>query len=110
MSRIRSAILIVLLVLFIWAGAGSISFAVVELTGGGPQGEQGPQGLRGLTGPQGPPAGPDPSIDLGLFRLASMWAVTRTGEPSYHRATVDCIRYILSNIGSAADCLFVVEP
>ncbi len=49
----KRILLVVSLVLFVWIGSGAISYTVVELTGGGPQGEQGergPRGERGFTG------------------------------------------------------------
>ena len=41
------------LVLFTWAGSGVVSYAAVELTGGGPQGEQGERGSQGQRGADG---------------------------------------------------------
>lgn len=49
----KRILLVVSLVLFVWIGSGAISYTIVELTGGGPQGEQGergPRGERGFTG------------------------------------------------------------
>ena len=52
----KTTILVILLILFTWAGAGGISYGIVKLTGGGSQGEQGP------AGPQGPSGAPGQSI------------------------------------------------
>ena len=49
----KRILLVVSLVLFIWIGSGAISYTVVELTGGGPQGEQGERGPRGERGSTG---------------------------------------------------------
>lgn len=111
--RLKTAILVVLLVLLTWAGAGGISFAVVELTGGGPQGEQGLQGPPGPPGPRGL-AGTTPSLDAidlqelrgALERLAALWASNQTGESTSHPVTIACAVYILTGGGSAADCRF----
>ena len=46
----KRILLVMSLVLFIWIGSGAISYTIVELTGGGPQGEQGERGERGFTG------------------------------------------------------------
>ena len=54
--RKRTVALLVLFVVFTWAGAGGIAYGVVELTGGGPQGEQGEQGPKGERGPAAPAA------------------------------------------------------
>ena len=51
--RLKSALPLIFLVLVTWAGAAGISYAVVEITGGGPRGEQGPRGPIGLRGPAG---------------------------------------------------------
>lgn len=61
--RLKSAILVIFLVLVTWAGAGGISYAVVELTGGGPQGEQGPRGPAGPPGPSAVPASSGSACD-----------------------------------------------
>ena len=52
---LKSTILVVFLVLVTWMGAAGISLTVVEITGGGPQGEQGLPGASGPAGPAGPP-------------------------------------------------------
>ncbi len=54
--RKRTVALLVLFVVLTWAGAGGIAYGVVELTGGGPQGEQGEQGPKGERGPAAPAA------------------------------------------------------
>lgn len=61
--RGKTTVLVVLLILFTWAGAGGISYGIVELAGGGPQGEQGPPG------PQGPSGAPGQSPVLGASDL-----------------------------------------
>jgi hypothetical protein len=60
--NLKPAILLIVFVLITWIGAGGISYAVVELTAGGPQGEQGiqgPAGPAGLTGYAATPATAD---------------------------------------------------
>ncbi len=54
--RKRTVALLVLFVVLTWAGAAGIAYGVVELTGGGPQGEQGEQGPTGERGPAAPAA------------------------------------------------------
>lgn len=49
----RRFLLVVSVVLLIWAGSAGMAYGVVELTGGGPQGEQGERGPRGERGPAG---------------------------------------------------------
>ena len=45
--------LLVAFLILAWVGSAAISYGVVELTGGGPDGEQGVQGRQGDTGRQG---------------------------------------------------------
>ncbi len=52
--RKRTVALLVLFVVLTWSGAAGIAYGVVELTGGGPQGEQGPKGERGPAAPAAP--------------------------------------------------------
>ncbi len=116
--------LFVAFALVVWAGSAGISYAVVELTGGGPQGEQGPQGARGERGPQGqrgesvtaPPSGSGLSnFDLwnDILRLSNMWAVDqiaqqRPGESitGDHPAVESCLDYIMNGEGSFVECGF----
>ena len=49
----RTIVILLLFVILTWGGSASIAYGVVELTGGGPQGEQGEQGLRGAPGKRG---------------------------------------------------------
>jgi len=53
--NLKSTILVVFLVLVTSIGAAGISLTVVEITGGGLQGEQGLPGPSGPAGPAGPP-------------------------------------------------------
>lgn len=52
-SRSRTILLVLCLIFVTWVGSASIAYGVVELTGGGPQGEQGPSGDRGPKGSAG---------------------------------------------------------
>lgn len=54
--RKSTVALLVLFVVLTWAGAAGFAYGVVELTGGGPQGEQGEQGPKGERGPAAPAA------------------------------------------------------
>lgn len=65
----RTIALLVFVVILAWAGSAGISYGVVRLTGGGPQGEQGPPGPAG---PQGPPGPQGPS---GSSAAAETFAV-----------------------------------
>jgi len=110
MSRTTIALLI-LFVILTWAGSASIAYGVVELTGGGPQGEQGEQGEQGTRGERGPagPAGDsgiDFSTDPALQRLAEMWAVERLALPGTHPQVQACIDYVMDGTGSFAECGF----
>ena len=49
-GRSRTILLVLSLVLLTWAGSAVVAYGIVELTGGGPQGEQGPRGARGPSG------------------------------------------------------------
>ena len=61
---LKSTILVVFLVLVTWMGAAGISLTVVEITGGGPQGEQGLPGPSGPAGPPGSSAAPPSSASV----------------------------------------------
>ena len=73
---------VVLGILFIciaWAGAAGVAYGVVEVSGGGEQGEQGPPGIQGepgATGEEGPQgaAGNDAAMEM-IKRLGTLFAV-----------------------------------
>ena len=106
---LKTVMLLVLFVILTWGGSAGIAYGVVELTGGGSQGEQGEQGERGERGPQGTRglAGAGTGLDSsGLRTLATFWAAAQVGENTSHPATVACVEFILSRVGSSADCKF----
>ena len=49
----RTTVILLLFAILTWGGSAGIAYGVVELTGGGPQGEQGEQGPRGAPGKRG---------------------------------------------------------
>ncbi len=108
----RTIMLLVLFVILTWGGSAAIAYGVVELTGGGPQGEQGLQGEQGDRGPRGTagPAGSSNTDNSALFRLAGMWAIGRIADDrgefvtGAHPAVLACLAYILSGEGSAVEC------
>ncbi len=104
----RTIMLLVLFVILTWGGSAAIAYGVVELTGGGPQGEQGEQGKRGLTGPAGTSGDFDLFRTSGLERLAEMWASTQTRESTQHPQTRACVDHIMRGTGSGADCGFTL--
>jgi hypothetical protein len=109
---------VVLGVLFIciaWAGAGSIAYGVVEVSGGGPQGEQGPQGPRGETGlageegPQGP-AGNDAAMEM-VKRLTALFAVQQKSSlqggafVAFNDPDIGaCVEYIITGEPDVSAC------
>lgn len=113
-SRMRTILLVLSLVLVTWLGSAGIAYGVVELTGGGPQGEQGEQGPRGERGPAGS-AGESAfglSSDPALQRLAALWAVERISQQrgesisGAHPQVQACIDYIMDGTGSFVECGF----
>ena len=107
----RTIMLLLLFVILTWGGSAGIAYGVVELTGGGPQGEQGErgeqgeQGVRGLRGSAGS-SGTDFGTNLPLQRLAQLWAVAQVGESGAHPQTEACIDYIMKGTGSFVECGF----
>ena len=99
----RTIMLLLLFVTLTWGGSAGIAFGVVELTGGGPQGEQGKRGERGPTGERGS-AGE--AARFSTQRMAAMFAVEAIGEPTTHPQTQACIDYIMDNEGSFVECGF----
>ena len=76
MTITQFVVLGILFILVAWAGASSVAYGVVELSGGceqGPPGLQGEQGPEGAMGPQGP-AGDDAAMEM-IKRLGSLFAV-----------------------------------
>jgi hypothetical protein len=107
-SRWRTILLVLSLVSVMWVGSAGIAYGVVELTGGGPQGEQGEQGLRGTRGATGPAgsSGTDFGTSLALERLAEMWAVERLRYAGDHPQVQACVDYVMDGTGSFAECGF----
>ena len=119
--RMRTVALLVLFVILTWAGSAGIAYGVVELTGGGPQGEQGEQGEQGDRGKQGlrgtaGEAAADFEVGSGIHpldlslstrRLAEMFAANTLGEASTHPRTIACVDYIMNNEGSFVECGFL---
>lgn len=113
--RKTTVVLLVLFVILTWAGSAGVAYGVVELTGGGPQGERGEQGEQGPRGEQGPAgsSGTDFGANLALERLANMWAVNVyaqrnpgeaiSGSDARVRA---CVDYIMDGTGSFVECGF----
>ncbi len=128
----RTIVILLLFVILTWGGSAAIAYGVVELTGGGPQGEQGEQGPRGAPGKRGTrgltgAAGTSPSDVLvpfegnihpsvGLEILARFWATEAISQllgenvTTMHPQVEDCVSYITEVEGlfnnSAADCGF----
>ncbi len=104
----RTVMLLLLFVILTWGGSAGIAYGVVELTGGGPQGEQGEQGERGPRGSAGSTgsSGTDFGTNLALQRLAQMWAASQVGESTVHPQTKACIDYIMKGTGSFVECGF----
>jgi hypothetical protein len=76
MTATQFVVLGILFILIAWAGASTVAYGVVELTGGGEQGlpgAQGEPGPEGAIGPQGP-AGNDAAMEM-IKRLGAMFAV-----------------------------------
>ena len=76
MTLTQFVVLGILFILIAWAGASTIAYGVVELSGGGeqgPPGVQGEPGSEGEIGPQGP-AGDDAAMEM-IKRLSSLFAV-----------------------------------
>ena len=101
----RTIMILLLFVILTWGGSAGIAYGVVELTGGGPQGEQGEQGERGPRGSAGA-SGTDFGTNLPLQRLAQMWAASELGESTLHPQTKACIDYIMKGHGSFVECGF----
>ncbi len=108
-SRSRTILIVLSLLLRTWAGSAGIAYGVVELTGGGPQGEQGEQGSRGATGSPGSSGalGTDFGTVGALQRLAGMWAVGTLREGGDHPQVQACIDYIMDGTGSFVECGFI---
>lgn len=76
MTVTQFVVLGILFILIAWAGASSVAYGVVELSGGGDQGPpglQGEPGPDGAAGPQGP-AGDDAAMEM-IKRLGALFAV-----------------------------------
>ena len=114
-SRSRTILLVLSLILVMWVGSAGVAYGVVELTGGGPQGEQGPKGDQGARGSVGP-SGTDLGTSSSLQRLARMWAIEALlregivgpGEylSSTHPQVKACVDYIIDGKGSFVECGF----
>ena len=76
MTVTQFVVLGILFILIAWAGASTVAYGVVELTGGGeqgPRGAQGEPGPEGEIGPQGPD-GDDAAMEM-IKRLSALFAV-----------------------------------
>ena len=62
----RTVVILLLFMILTWGGVAGITYGVVELTAGGPQGERGEQGARGERGPRGETAD-SPFIRTDVF-------------------------------------------
>jgi hypothetical protein len=104
---------IVLGILFIciaWAGAGGVAWAVVEVSGGGAQGEQGARGEQGEQGIQGPegargPAGNDAAMEM-IKRLGTLFAVQQKSLTSGG----GFIEFNDPDIGACVEYIITGEP
>jgi hypothetical protein len=107
-SRSRTIFLVLYLIFVTWVGSAGIAYGVVELTGGGPQGEQGEQGPKGARGASGPAGSSGSALGTStpLRRLAVMWAVERIGEAGDHPQVQACVDYIMDGTGSFVECGF----
>ena len=117
-GRSRTILLVLSLILVTWVGSAGVAYGVVELTGGGPQGEQGERGLKGDHGARGSvgPSGTDLGTSSSLQRLARMWAIEAllregivgAGESlsSTHPQVKACVDYIMNGRGSFVECGF----
>ncbi len=118
-SRWRTIFIVLSLVLLTWAGSAGIAYGVVELTGGGPegepgeQGEQGPKGARGARGPAGS-SGTD-LVFANLERdarianaLTVISLVSNLGgfQSSSSPAGEACFGWLMFGDGSITDCGF----
>ena len=76
MTVTQFVVLGILFILIAWAGASTVAYGVVELTGGGEQGVPGVQGEPGPEGAIGPrgPAGDDAAMEM-IKRLGTLFAV-----------------------------------
>ena len=114
MSRSRTILLVLCLIFVTWVGSAGIAYGVVELTGGGPQGEQGEQGPKGDRGAKGlvGSSGSDFGTITALGRIAN--AVTINSlvnnyggyQSSGSAAGKACFAWLMSGEGSGTDCGF----
>jgi hypothetical protein len=104
-----------LFVIIAWLGAATVAWGVVELNGGGEQGEiglQGPQGVAGEPGPEGPqgPPGNDAAMEM-IKRLGAMFAVQQKsvllGGSFVEFNDIDitrCVEYIITGEPGVGAC------
>lgn len=102
-------------VMIAWAGAGAVAWGVVELSGGGEQGEQGvagPQGEQGEAGDIGPqgPAGNDAAMEM-IKRLGAMFAVQQKSAlnggafVAFNDTDIGaCVKYIITGEPGVSAC------
>jgi hypothetical protein len=113
-SRLRTILLVLSLVFVTWLGSAGIAYGVVELTGGGPQGEQGEQGPRGERGPAGAAGasgsdfgsiGRDARIAnaLTVISLVSNYGGFQSSDSPAGEA---CFDWLMFGEGSATECGF----
>jgi len=107
--------LAIIFVLLACAGSAAVSYAVVEATGGGPEGEagergpRGEQGIAGDPGPQGPP-GDDAAQEM-IKRLAGLWSVQQLSSlqggafVEFNDSRVgSCVEYIVTGEPNVGAC------
>ena len=115
-SGSRTILIVLFLVLLTWAGSAGIAYGVVELTGGGPQGEQGEQGRKGERGAIGSAGSTGSGVDLDSIERAARIAnavtinslVNNLGgfQSSGSPAGRACFSWLMLGEGSATDCGF----
>lgn len=112
MTVTQFVVLGILFILVAWAGASSVAYGVVELTGGGEQGPpglQGEPGPEGATGPQGL-SGDDAAMEM-IKRLGALFAVQQKSAlqggafVEFNDPEIGaCVQYILTGEPGLSAC------
>jgi hypothetical protein len=115
MSMPQFVVLGILFIIIAWSGAATVAWGVVEINGGGEQGEmglrgaQGDPGPEGDIGPQGPP-GDDAAMEM-IKRLGAMFAVQQKsnlqGGAFVEFNDIDitrCVEYIITGEPGVGAC------